>query len=152
MSTTARVIIKVRKEDIGKTMRFDEKLLPSDRSLATKFSPFEKNKRSGRDYKNVSVTLTSPFISILIKWDGDLVGKELSEHYNTYDKALNLVLAGDISGIVECDPCNRDGITPYYLRGMYWGAVQPYQNDSLASHCVENCDYLFEDGKWELIK
>lgn len=151
MSTTARVIVKARKEDIGKTMRFDEKLLPSERSLATMFSPFEKNKRSGKDYGNVSVTLASPFISILIKWDGDLVIKELSEHYNTYDKALNLVLAGDISGIVECDPSSRDGITPYYLRGMDWGIVRPYQNDSLASHCVEDYDYLFEDGKWEMI-
>lgn len=151
MSTTARVIVKVRKEDIGKTMRFDEKLLPSERSLATMFSPFEKNKRSGKDYGNVSVTLTTSFISILIKWDGDLVIKELSEHYNTYDKALNLVLAGSISGIVECDPSSRDGITPYYLRGMDWGIVRPYQNDSLASHCVEDYDYLFEDGKWEMI-
>lgn len=70
----------------------------------------------------------------------------MKEHFNTYDKALNLVLGGSCSAIG-----NNGGIVRYATReGEKWDFIKPNQGDNPKALAEEEYNYLFEDGKWKL--
>ena len=92
MSTRSCIIVKIKKEDLGKVMKFNE-------SLVRGLESWEKNESKEGYFPEI--TLKYQYLSVYCHWDGYLegVGAELKEHYNTYEKALNLVLGGSISSI-----------------------------------------------------
>ena len=135
MSTNSNIIVKVNKSDIGSTALFDASKLDVPEVYWGKAIGNEKGVEK-------PVEITEEYIGIYCHWDGylDGVGKALKEHFNTYDKALNLVLGGSCSAIG-----NNGGIVRYATReGEEWDFVKPKQSDNPISLAKEEYNYLFE--------
>jgi hypothetical protein len=126
MATRSNIAVVVKNEDLGKTIKFDENKLPKDR-VAEGVEVMEE------------VTINKPVIQIYHHWDGypEGVGQTLIDDFNDYDKALNLVLGGDVSSI-------NGGCLAYYCARE--GFVEPAQLDTPI--CEEEYVYKFEDGNW----
>lgn len=137
MSTNSDIIVRVRKSDIGSIALFDAKKLDvPEKKWDKDFNSFEK-----------PVEITNEYIGIYCHWDGylDGVGSALKANFNTYEKALNLVLGGDCSSIGN-DGC----ITRYATReGEEWSYLSPVQSDDPVLIAGQEYSYLFEDGKWK---
>lgn len=141
MSTNSNIIVKVKKSDIGSTALYDAKKLDAPEVYWGKTNSNENGVEK-------PVEITEEYIGIYCHWDGylDGVGKALKEHFNTYDKALNLVLGGSCSAIG-----NNGGIVRYATReGEKWDFIKPKQGDNPNALAEEEYNYLFEDGKWKL--
>ena len=140
MSTHCNVIIKVKPEDIGKSVKFSSRKLPVKLKLWNAF----ENTRS----KCKSITIEKPYIGIFCHFDGypSGVGNVLLEKFNDYDSILNLIAGGDCSSIC-CD-----SVIHYANRiGEKWNYVKPLQGDT-ANRCVIDYPeyvYIFEDGSWK---
>ena len=126
MSTRSNIAVVVKNDDLGKTMKFDENKLPKDR-VAEGVEVMEE------------VTINKPVVQIYHHWDGypEGVGQTLIDDFNDYDKALNLVLGGDVSSI-------NGGCLAYYCARE--GFEGPAQLDTPI--CEEEYVYKFEDGVW----
>lgn len=126
MSTRSNISVIVKDSDLGKTMKFDDSKLPKDRVA------------EGVDVMG-EVRIAKPVLQIYHHWDGypEGVGKTLLEDFNDYDKALNLVLGGDVSSILG-------GCLAYYCARE--GFDGPEQLDVPTMY--EEYVYKFEDGKW----
>ena len=137
MSTNSNIIVKVNKSDIGSTALYDaSKLDVTESYWDGLFNGLEK-----------PVEITEEYIGTYCHWDGYLngVGKALKEHFNTYNKALNLVLGGSCSYID-----NNGGIMRYATReGEKWDSIKPKQGDNPNALAEEEYSYLFEDAKWK---
>lgn len=140
MSTNSNIIVKVKKDDINCLMLFDAKRLDAPEEYWGKGV-------SNKNGIEQAVDITKDYIGIYCHWDGylDGVGNALKEHFNTYEKALNLVLGGCCSSIGD------DGnITRYATRGgEKWDYIKPKQSDNPISLAKQEFNYLFEDGKWK---
>ena len=117
MSTSATIVVKVRKEDLCKikTAQSDfVKMYFRDFNSLIK----EYGKERATDFFNrgadrlpdinkfqcrVKHVKLSPYLEIYSHFDGyvDGVGRCLIENFGTYEKALNLVLCGDHSSIIN---------------------------------------------------
>jgi hypothetical protein len=96
------------------------------------------------------VELNTKYIGVYCHNDGypSWNGRVLKENYNTYDKAKNLILGGDISFI------DVDNIRHYANRGCEeWKYIKPTQADTqkgVYSHI--DCEYVYlfdeERGGW----
>lgn len=135
MGTRAFITVKVRKEDMGKAMKFRNDLLPAGRTMAR------------QDLLAVPTVLTKPYATIYTHHDGGLAdtGAALATEFNTYERALNLVLAGDI------DSASYEPLEPNL-------ACRDEQSDVLLTdELLERDDvrychyYLFDDDGWKLI-
>lgn len=126
MSTRSFIILKVRKEDIGKVMKFNEGLLPK---------PLEKwqdKDREGKVWRDETaqdmcqpVEIKDQFIGVYCHWDGypdGGVGSELMEHFKDYNSVLNLILGGSCSSI-------NNGVVRHYAnrQGEEWKHLVPSQ-------------------------
>jgi hypothetical protein len=130
MGTRSCVIIKVRKEDIGKVMKFQAKALPvklaswADETTSSKCKPVE---------------IDSAYVGIYCHWDGypSGVGAALLNKFHTYDEVLNLVLGGSCSHIDESD------VRHYANRkGEKWNWIKPMQDKT------EKGLVNYFDGAW----
>lgn len=162
MSTPATIIVKVKKEDIGSVRKCnvaDINLRTEKMFIESYIKIFGEEKGSeialnyihaGSDKvpnKEEFVSKIEPvelgnFIEIYHHWDGfpDSLGDELLKHFNTYESALNLMLGGDVSTIV-------DGSVPYISVGRPWEESKPTILDEVTD-CTMNYQYLFKNGKW----
>lgn len=132
MATRSTICVVLKKEDIGKTMKFDMNKLPKGYS-------YDKCDEV-TDFKEVE--LTKPILEIYHHWDGypEGVGLTLVTHFNDYDTILNLLLGGDASSI-------NDGVCQYYAwRNEEWESVKPKCVEEAV--CSEEYVYKFEDGVW----
>ena len=159
MGTRSKIIVKVRKEDIGKKVSFDRSKLPlplirenwpKDRS--TEYIPAPDDEPMAKD-----VLLHDDYVGIYCQFDGYITGGNgdiLMEFFNNYDKALNLALCGVVEGIdeqrgviltdrrknwfQELDGEGNDGITPYQSSRP----ELPYPANNYSFK------YLFKDDRW----
>lgn len=132
MATRSTICLVLKKEDIGKTMKFDLAKLPKDYA-------YELCKEVRKFHE---VELTKPILEIYHHWDGypEGVGLTLLTYFNDYDTILNLLLGGDASSI-------NDGVCQYYAwRKEDWDRVKPKGVDTAV--CSEDYVYKFEDGVW----
>ena len=128
MSTRSFIILKVRKEDIGKVMKFNEGLLPKP---LDKWQDKDHEGKVWRDEteqdKCQPVEIGNQFIGIYCHWDGypDGVGSELVEHFKDYNSILNLILGGSCSSI-------NGGVVRHYAnrQGEEWEHLVPSQGKS----------------------
>ena len=128
MSTRSNIAVVVKSEDLGKTMKFDVNKVP-------------RGKMALGVNEMGEVTIEKPVLEIYHHWDGypDGVGKTLINEFNDYDKALNLVLGGDVSTINGLEMrfyCEMDG----------WDECKTSQYD--VPTLYEEYIYKFEDGVW----
>ena len=82
------------------------------------------------------------------QWDGypEGVGAELLKSFNSYEKALALVLAGDTSGVY-------DGATHAYSLGQgedYDGMFGNRPDTLEKPSCDQEYLYTFANGEWKL--
>lgn len=142
MSTRSAIILKVRKEDLGKKVKFDKKKLPIPLNNWK-----EKYGDESAKEKSKEITLLHDYIGIYCHWDGELdgVGTVLKEYFTDYDSILNLIAGGDCSSIWY------DGVKHYANRkGEEWKYIKPKQgftSESVANSIGhDGYVYTFEDG------
>ena len=140
MGTRCNIIIKVKKEDIGRVVKFNARKLPLKR---LDWSVYGENKV--REFSK-PITLEKNYIGIYCHWDGypDGVGEVLREKFNDYEKALNLGAGG------WCSSVAFDGVRHYANRkGESWEFIKPTQIDELGvvAGWTEYA-YVFDNGKW----
>ena len=140
MSTNSNIIVKVKKDDINCLMLFDAKKLDAPENY---WGKGVSNKKGVEQ----AVDITKDYIGTYCHWDGYLegVGSVLKEHFNTYDKALNLVLGGSCSSLGD----NGDIIRFATRGGENWDYIKPKQSDNPKTLAKQEYNYLFEDGKWK---
>lgn len=153
MGTRSCIIVKVRKEDIGKIKKFDKKLLP------VSLDKWESKDSDGEVYMSEigrslckPVAINSPYIAIYCHWDGypSGVGAALEKNFNTYESALNLILGG------SCSFIESDKVRHYANRkGEKWGYILPKQfntKKAISEYCcgswAEYAYLLDEESGW----
>lgn len=143
MCTRAYIYVATRKETKKKKIRFDINLCPI---------PVVEHDSGRMDYIlyntdnfKESDPIEKPYIGIYSSADGypTGAGKALVSHFDTYEKALNLVAGGIVSSVVsERVVYNRD-LTSSFLKEEKRSIVQ----DDKPSRC-EAYQYLFYKGRW----
>ena len=141
MSTNSRIIVKINKNDLGKTMVFNKKL------VTPKISDWSEYGEKPIRRRETPVELNDNYISIYCHWDGYIkgVGNALKKCFNTYEKALNLCLGGNCSYIAT------DSVRRYHDRASEnpsWNL--PKQANSVKDIEFEEYTYLFENGHWKV--
>lgn len=166
MSTPATITIQIRDCDLGRFKKCDPTKLPlrtkkDIEKRASMLYPKEDMKKDREEYIDCQINFCGGipslekmqnlckrvklkrYITIYHHWDGGIynLGEELRENYSDYNKALNLLLTGDFSTIME-------GAMPYIGLGKTtWKSQKPYCSDTLPD-CEQNYQYLFCDGAW----
>ena len=135
MSTRSMIYVKVNKEDFGKVMKCKIGELPN---LMIELNyPCVEYRIHPKPLDNIL------YLGIYCHLDGypSGVGAELKEKFNTYEKALNLILLGSCSHII--------------------GEIKAYhnwRNEDLEIVCKQGVfpeigdsvdyEYVFENGEW----
>ena len=126
MSTRSNIIVKVRKEDIGKYVMFSKK------RLGVELSDWDIYGDTSEKEKAVPVKLRKNYIGVYCHCDGypDGLGKVLLEKFNSYDSVLNLVAGG------SCSSVWFDMVRRYANRkGEAWKHIQPPTTSNLSVCC-----------------
>ena len=140
MSTRSCIIVKINKESVGTTRKFDKSLLPSGISI-------ERWGDRGK-LKVVESPIYSGYLGVYCHCDGypSGVGAALKIKFSNYESALNLVLIGSLSAVCV------ESIKPYANRvGEKWECISPIHGtlgDIESANSWAEWFYLFRDGKW----
>lgn len=157
MSTSATIVVEVRKEDLCKFKTaksefakmhfrdFNRMVKEHGKKNATYFfnKGIDKLPDINKFQCRVKRVKLSQYLEIYCHFDGyvDGVGRCLIENFETYEKALNLVLCGDHSSIIN-------GTLPYVALGeCKWKECEPKKYNSIPE-VTENYQYLFKSNKW----
>jgi hypothetical protein len=151
MSTRSCIIVKVRKEDIGKEMKFNEALLP------VPLDRWQDKDHEGKVWRDETgknlckpVKINDQYIGIYCHWDGypEGVGAALKEHFKDYNSVLNLIIGG------SCSHIDGENVRHYANRqGEKWGHLKPHQMKfkkdliNLFIDCWAEYAYLFDEEK-----
>ncbi len=162
MGTRCNIAVLLKEEDRRRgKMTFDKSLIPviykdplHPRALLKDipYRPFDLS-RVGKDQ----------VLRIYCQWDGyakNGVGQTLLEHYNSHEKALNLMLGGHLENLTnytDTDGTVRLGYQNWAMSGRDRGQGVYIPQDRLIN--IEERDsttldglywYLFMDGKWHV--
>ena len=140
MSIRCNIILKVKKEDIGKYVMFSKK------KLNIPLSDWSSYCENVRKDMAVPIKLNKEYIGIYCHFYGypKGIGKVLQEKFNDYDSVLNLISGGFCSSIWY------DNVRRYANRqGETWKHIKPVQMDKLdvVAGWTEYA-YVFDNGKW----
>ena len=126
MSTRGNIAIKLNSSDRVSTLKYNPDVLPAVR---------RKNNIGDVEAGD------KPYLQIYNHHDSypSHLGKILLNHYNSYEKALNLILAGDTSSVGEWK-------TDAYAELDDWDDVKPDALDEPSQE--EEYLYVFEDNQW----
>lgn len=153
MSTRSVIIVKVRKEDIGKEMKFNEALLPVPLDNWDCIDPTTGEvwrKEGGANLCKVVVP-NYQYLAVYCHWDGypSGVGAVLKEKFLDYHSALNLVIGG------ACSALDSKYVRHYANRdGEKWDYIKPTQGKTqrevLKPFGWSEYAYLFDEerGGW----
>ena len=143
MSTHSSIIVEVKREDLGKVLRFNSNELEQ---------PEIGWDDDGNDVKGneESVEIAYKYIGIYCHWDGYIegVGYLLKKYFDTYEKALNLVLGGSCS-YIKVDGSIQRFATRKGKNGVKWEDIKPEQSNSSKALADEEFCYLFKGGEWK---
>lgn len=127
MSTRGNIAIRLKEEHLNTVLEFNENIKPNLRSLSC--------------LNTVMTNAATPYLQIYNHHDSypSHLGKILFNHYKTYDEVLNLILAGDTSGV---GPETTSYYAPYdgYDDTKPSSTVKPLQNEEYL--------YVFENNQW----
>ena len=147
MSTPSRIILKVRKEDIGRKIKFDPTKLPTKLNdwvyVDEETSKVWKDEK-GKE-KSKAITLKGDYIAIYCHWDGDDVGDVLKKCYKDYETALNLLVGG------YCSRIYFNEVARYGNRlREKWIRIKPIQGslDKVRDYIYGKYEYVFKNNKW----
>lgn len=148
MGTPSRIIIKVRKEDIGRKIKFDPNKLPLPLGdWKFRYDDGKVWRDESAKEKSRVFTLKGEYIGIYCHYNGfpDSVGAILKECFNDYETALNLLAGG------WCGSIDSEGVNHYANRKDYkWSNIKPLQGslEYLRKHICGQYEYIF-DNEWE---
>lgn len=139
MATRSFIGVVVNPQDNGKTIEPNIELFGKE--IETYSDVPELHKTVIKDSTKV--------IRIYHHWDGypSGLGKTLTEEFNSYEKALNLITFGDASSINGTSAAFYNSCR----KGEDWDNTKPRQYDTETEYevtCDEDYAYLFKDGKW----
>lgn len=148
MSTRSNILVRIKTDDKSTTKKFNPSLV--DSIFTNVDGGMDNDTCRAKAEKNCKeVELNGDIIQIYHHWDGypEGVGETLMGEYNTYEKALNLCLGGDISSCVD------NNYTSYAVRGEDWKTIKPRMIDTdkpeeiFDGIWIEYL-YLFDGDKW----
>ncbi len=151
MSNVSMIFVKVKNEDIGKTMCPDKQLIYAQELRISDIGGNKLIPETEID-KVQPVVLDKEYIGIYHHWDGfpGGVGNALVKYFNSYETALNLMLYGG-----ESDITDGSVIIPYTLRGGGYKKMEdmpPVMYDKIPPDLGKTqwagYVYLFKDGEW----
>lgn len=137
MATRSMIWVKIHPADFGRTMICNTELLHGglvDCNYPCQEYTIPTPKED--DHGNL-------WLGVYCHWDGypDGVGAELKKHYDTYEKALNLILLGQLS-------CICGEVCAYHNWRNEEHRIAVDKNDlPRGSDCIDYTYYL-EDGSW----
>jgi len=149
MSTRSVIIVKVRKEDIGKEMKFNEAMLPvALDNWDCKDLDGNVSRREGGENLCEPVVINEQYIAVYCHWDGypSGVGAVLKEKFLDYHSALNLVIGG------SCSALDEKYVRHYANReGEKWEYIKPTQGKTqkevLKPFGWSEYAYLFDEAR-----
>lgn len=135
MSTRSTIIIKLRDEDLNRTLKVDKEFAKSHGLSEETIAKIGE----------VTARVDKPYLGIYCHHDGypEHNGEVLALHYGDYEKAKNLVLCGNTSWIAA-------GATSAYVEYEDWKANAPESMEQ--PHPVSGDSeyiYVLEDGRWK---
>lgn len=135
MSTRSTIVIKLRDEDLNRTLKVDKEFAKShglsEETIAKIGEVATKNDK--------------PYLEIYCHHDGypEHNGEVLALHYGDYEKVKNLVLCGNTSWIDA-------GATGVYVENEDWEDNAPERMEQAYPVSGDSeYIYVFEDGKWK---
>lgn len=131
MGTRAFISVKIERKDRNKVKNFDPALLPQGReAVFTDMIPKD-------------VKLKGKYLTIYLQHDGmmDSTGSALVAEFNSYEKALNLVLMGWLDSVAykQLIPFGAETARFFYP----YAEDEPTINEMCTGHI-----YKWEDGMW----
>ena len=154
MGTRSRIAVLLKEDDrtLGKELKFNPNKIEHQYSRPDgEFKP--KYNLKDIEFEPMVVPEKAEVVSMYCQFDGYLegVGETLVRDYDTYDKALNLVLGGPAESISR-HVLSDDG----EYSGGYRNCLQDYPNSTRPKTVFSNIDnmpyeaftYLFKDGEW----
>lgn len=150
MSTRSVIIVKVRKEDIGKEMKFNEAMLPVALDNWDYKDPTtgEVWRKEGGENLCEPVVINEQYLAVYCHWDGypSGVGAVLKEKFLDYHSALNLVIGG------ACSALDSAYVRHYANRqGEKWEYIKPTQGKTqkevLKPFTWSEYAYLFDEAR-----
>lgn len=149
MSTKCMIFVEVSPEDLGKVVKPDKQLIYAKGLQFQDWDDEEPFQEEDID-KLPEVLLNKRFIGIYDHWDGHplVIGYTLLESFNTYKDALNLMLFGDESSII-------DYLSPHALSSTVYkdeNVTSPLLVDEIPTDLAYSREsdfiYLFKNGVW----
>lgn len=150
MSTRGYIIVKVKDENKGKSLKFDKKMLGDGIELR------DENKWDGKSFGELTDDIWKPtkkvtgnYLAIYNQCDSypTGAGQTLLTHFNSYEQALNLVAGGTTESVFG------DHIT--YCKGRRKSLDEDahYEDGSVPCQlhlptACESWQYLFYEGRW----
>lgn len=134
MSTRGEILVKIKDSDVGKKVKVNPSLLTDSETSIERFNN-----------KCFEIELSGKYGEIYCHHDSypNGLGKALVTNFNDYDKALNLILGGDTSGVGDMSACYVAIVDD----GEWYEDVKPDFYDEIP-RMSEEYQYLFEDGQW----
>ena len=143
MSTRSFIMVKARKEDIGKLVKFSENDLYD---LGVEQSDWSNYCEDTIKDLSEETKIDGKYFGIYCHNDGylDGVGEALKEKFNSYEKALNLISGGSCSVVLS------DHVRRYANRsGEKWQYIHPRNYANLSNIKKDYWDvdyfYMFDD-------
>lgn len=152
MSTRGYIIVKVKDENKGKSLKFDKKMLSDGIELR------DEDKWNGKSFGVLTDNIWKPtenvtgnYLAIYNQSDSypTGAGQALLTHFNSYEQALNLVAGGTTESIFG------DHITYSKGRRKSLDEDTHYEDGSIPCQlhlptACESWQYLFYEGRWYL--
>lgn len=132
MSSATNICVVLKPSDIGRKLKFDYNKLPQGTRFSLEFID-KIGDVHGRKYLTVHHMVD----------DGKLLAMELVSNYDTYEKALNLVLGGELKRV-------REPFVLYYCAwdGKDWEICRPLATDEEPE--IDSVFYKFENEEWHV--
>ena len=139
MYKSAKVWVCVNNSDLGKVRKVDISDIKLVKDTSLKITLNQVKDVVG----NVKLCKYTGFY-VHREGEIDLLGKELINNFNSYEKALNLALLGDESYISNGKVAPDCGCAIHH-----WDFAKPYLYDTLdIDYDTIYVDYIFYSGKW----
>lgn len=151
MGTRSCILLKIRKEDLGKVIKFNAGLLP------VPLNKWQDKDHEGKIWRDESVKdkckpveINDLYIGIYCHWDGypkGGVGESLLDNFTDYNQVLNLIVGGSCSSIGSSvrHYANRKGEKWAWIlpkQGKTQKDLVEYFNGSWAEYA-----YLFDEAR-----